>query len=74
VTSDFRRDVDEDCTLLGYYATNSGISLPTFRDNLSIPFSTTEEGHCHYHSTNAPYSSSSTRCSYQKDEACKRLV
>jgi hypothetical protein len=32
--SDFRRDVDVDdiCALLGYYATLSGSSVPTFRD------------------------------------------
>jgi hypothetical protein len=30
--SDFRREVDENFTLLGYYAANSGNSLPTFRD------------------------------------------
>jgi hypothetical protein len=27
----------ENCALLGYYAANSGNSLPTFRDNLSVP-------------------------------------
>ena len=31
-----RREVDENCVLLGYYAASSGNSLPTFRDNLSI--------------------------------------
>jgi hypothetical protein len=35
----FRRDVDEICALLGYYAASSGNSVPTFRDNLSVPFS-----------------------------------
>jgi hypothetical protein len=33
----FRREVDENCALLGYYVTSSGNSLPTFRDNLSFP-------------------------------------
>ena len=37
VVSDFRRDVDENCALLVYYAARIGNSLPTFRDNLSIP-------------------------------------
>jgi hypothetical protein len=31
--SDFRRDVDEFCDLLGYYAASRGNCLPTFRDN-----------------------------------------
>jgi len=35
--SGFRREVDENCALLGYYAASSGNSLPTFRDNLSVP-------------------------------------
>ena len=39
VTSGFRRQVDEICALLGYYAAYSDNSLPTFRDNLSVPFS-----------------------------------
>ena len=35
----FHREVhvDEKCVLLGYYAASSGNSLPTFRDNLSVP-------------------------------------
>ena len=32
----FRREVDENCPLLGYYAVSSGSFLPTFRDNLSV--------------------------------------
>jgi hypothetical protein len=32
--SGFRRDVDEICALLGYYAASCGICLPTFRDNV----------------------------------------
>ena len=33
----------EICALLGYYVAYSGNSLPTFRDNLSVPF-TLEDG------------------------------
>jgi hypothetical protein len=33
------RDADETCALLGYFAAYSGNSLPTFRDNLSVPSS-----------------------------------
>jgi hypothetical protein len=39
VISDFRREVDENCALLGYYATSNGDFLPSFRDNLSVPTS-----------------------------------
>jgi hypothetical protein len=39
VTAGFRREVDENCALLGCYAASSGNSLPTFRDNLSVPSS-----------------------------------
>jgi len=35
----FRREADENCAVLGYYAASSGNLLPTFRDNLSIPSS-----------------------------------
>jgi hypothetical protein len=35
----FRRDVDEICALLGYYAASSGNPLPTFRENVSVPTS-----------------------------------
>jgi hypothetical protein len=38
VTSGFCRDVDEICVLLGYYTALSGRSVPTFRDNLSVPW------------------------------------
>jgi hypothetical protein len=34
--SGFRRQVDEDYALLGYYAASSGNFLPMFRDNLSV--------------------------------------
>jgi hypothetical protein len=33
------REVDENCTILRYYAACSGNSLPTFRNNLSGPSS-----------------------------------
>ena len=39
VTSGVRRNVDEACALLGCYAAYNGNSLPTFRDNLSVPSS-----------------------------------
>ena len=32
----FRREVDENCALLGYYAASSGCFVPTFRDNISV--------------------------------------
>jgi hypothetical protein len=31
--------LNENCVPLGYYAACSGNTLPTFRDNLSVPFS-----------------------------------
>ena len=31
--------IQENCTVLGYYTASSGNSLPTFRDNLSVPSS-----------------------------------
>jgi hypothetical protein len=34
VISGFRRDVDQICALLGYYAASSGNTLPTFQDNI----------------------------------------
>jgi hypothetical protein len=37
VTSGFRCNVDEIGDLLGYYAAFSVSSVPTFRDNLSVP-------------------------------------
>ena len=39
VISSFRREVDEDCVLLGCYAGSGGNFLPTFPDNLSVPSS-----------------------------------
>jgi hypothetical protein len=40
--SDFRREVDENCVLLGYNAAGSGNSVLTFRDKLSGPTSGVE--------------------------------
>jgi hypothetical protein len=37
VISGFRREVDENCALLSYYAASDDNLLPTFRDNLSVP-------------------------------------
>ena len=45
--SGFRRDVKEICALVAYYAANSCTSLPTFRDNISVP----ETSVGHYSST-----------------------
>jgi hypothetical protein len=42
--SDFRREVAENCALLGYYAASSGNFLPTFRDNPSVPSSGFKNG------------------------------
>jgi hypothetical protein len=39
VISGFRREVYENCALLGYYAASSGNSLPTFRNNPLVPSS-----------------------------------
>ena len=39
VISGFYREVDENCDILGYYKVSSGNSLPTFRDNPSVPSS-----------------------------------
>jgi hypothetical protein len=39
VISGFRREVDENCTLIGYYEASSVNFLPTFRDKLSVPSS-----------------------------------
>jgi len=37
--SGFRREADENCALLGYYAASSDNFIPTFRDKLSVPSS-----------------------------------
>jgi hypothetical protein len=36
VNSGFRREVAENCALLGYYAASSGNFLPTFGEKLSV--------------------------------------
>ena len=41
--SGFRHEVDEICAVLGYYVAYSGNSLPTFRDNVSVPSSRVKE-------------------------------
>ena len=40
--SGLHREVVENCALLGYYAATSGNFLQTFRDNLSAPYSGTD--------------------------------
>jgi hypothetical protein len=35
----FKAQQEENCILLGYYTASGGNSLPTFRDNLSVPSS-----------------------------------
>ena len=37
--SGFSREVDENCTHVGYYAASGGNSLPGFRDKVSVPSS-----------------------------------
>jgi len=37
VISGFRREIDEHCAFLGYYAASSGNFLQTFRGNVSVP-------------------------------------
>ena len=37
--SGFRREVAENCTLLGCYSPSGGNLLSSFRDELSVPFS-----------------------------------
>jgi hypothetical protein len=32
-----RRELNENCSLQGYYAASSGNFSPTFRDNLQVP-------------------------------------
>jgi len=39
MVSGFSCEVDDFCDLVVYYAAYGGNSLPTFRDNLSAPFS-----------------------------------
>jgi len=47
VISGFRREVAENCTVVGYYGASSGDFLLTLRDNLSVPspgFKNPEDG------------------------------
>ena len=46
----FRRVVEESCDLLGYYTASSANSLPTFRDNLSVPSSRVKNPRNYHHS------------------------
>jgi hypothetical protein len=39
LVSGIRRDVDNICALLGYYAASCGNCLPTFQNNVSVPSS-----------------------------------
>ena len=57
----FHPEVDENCALLGSYAASSGNSLPTFRDNISVPLKmgpisclVTPVRNCHYTLHNSP--------------------
>jgi hypothetical protein len=36
--TDMTELIDENCAPLSYYAASNAIYLPTFRDNLSVPF------------------------------------
>ena len=51
--------VFENCPSLGHYAANSGSSVPTFRDKLSISFPETSVSNCHYLLRNSPEERSS---------------
>ena len=68
--SGFRRELDENGALLGYYTAGSDNVLPTFRDNLSVPSSkfknpfdcpVTSVGNCHYSPRNDTEERSSQR-------------
>jgi hypothetical protein len=43
VISGFCPEVDEICTLLGYYAASIGNPVATFRDNVSVPSSSVKK-------------------------------
>ena len=65
-SSGFRRELHENCVLLGYYIASSGNSLSTFRDNLSVPSSRigcpkTSVGNYHYPLHNSSEDRSSRR-------------
>jgi hypothetical protein len=44
VISGFIRIVDKTCAVLGYHAASSVNALPTFRDNVSVPYSRGKNG------------------------------
>ena len=44
MTAGFRREIDRNCALLGYYTASSVNSLLTFRGNLSVSFSRVKTG------------------------------
>jgi hypothetical protein len=44
VCSGYRRDVDENYAFLRYYTADSGSFLPTFRENISVPYLWVEIG------------------------------
>jgi len=46
--SRFRRELDENCALLGYYTASSGKFLPVFRDNLSVSSSRGQESKIYF--------------------------
>jgi hypothetical protein len=51
LTSGFRRDVDQICAVLGYYAASCGNCLPAFWDSLPRLLITTPNAHFHLEST-----------------------
>jgi len=52
VISGFRCGINEICVLSGIYAALNGISLPTFRDNLSVPSSSVKQSKWHRNACN----------------------
>jgi len=63
VISGFRREVDDNCALLGYYVASSGDSLSTFRRH--IPFKVMQTSYKNFHNalnanTNAGFNESWT--------------
>jgi hypothetical protein len=59
LNSGFRREVDETCSLLSHCTANSGNSLPTFRDNPSVPYFRFSRNVGHYSLRNSPEDCSS---------------
>jgi len=52
VISGFRRGINEIRVLLGFYTALNGISLPTFRDNLSVSSSSVKQSKWHRNACN----------------------